>query len=113
MADGHDVSKSLRPQQTVTPLIEAIAPRARLQTRYAVGEEPQLAQAIKDNEDGVVLIAWEHSHIPDIAAAFSPDAPSEWPSAERFDLVWILTRSGDGSYPFDVTPQLLLSGDLP
>lgn len=113
MTDGHDISKSLRPQQTVTPLVEAIAPRAGLQTPYAVGEEPQLARAIKDNEDGVVLIAWEHNHIPHIAAAFSPDAPSEWPSVERFDLVWILTRSGDGSYAFDVTPQSLLSGDLP
>jgi len=110
MVNGQDVSKSLRPQQTVMPLVEAIAPRAGLQTPYSVGEERQLAQKVF-NESGVVLVAWEHNHIPDIAAAFTTDAPSQWPSGARFDLVWILTKGADGSYAFDEVPQSLLAGD--
>jgi broad specificity phosphatase PhoE len=112
MADGHDISKSLRPQQTVTPLVAASGPQKGLQIPYAVGEEAQLAQAIGANENGIVLVAWEHHHIPDIAAAFSTQAYSSWPDS-RFDTVWVLTRLDDGGYAFDEVPQSLLSGDLP
>jgi hypothetical protein len=111
IADGHDISKSLRPQQTVTPLVEAIRPKKGLQTPYAVGEEAALARAIAENEDGVVLVAWEHNHIPAIADAFSTDASAAWPGS-RFDLVWVLTRFS-GTYIFDEVPQSLLSDDLP
>lgn len=111
MADGHDISKSLRPQQTVTPLVAAMSPEKGLQTPCAVGEEAQLAQAIRANENGVVLVAWEHHHIPDIAKAFSAEAPASWPDS-RFDSVWVLARSNDGAYAFDDVPQSLLSDDL-
>jgi broad specificity phosphatase PhoE len=57
ITDGIDVSKSLRPQQTVMPLARVLAPAIVLQTPYAVGEESQLAQSLKRNENGVVLIA--------------------------------------------------------
>jgi broad specificity phosphatase PhoE len=111
LADGVDVSKSLRPQQTVTPLIEALAPAIVLQTPFAVGEETQLAERIQQSENGVVLIAWEHHHIPVIAAIFCSNAPDDW-SGDRYDDVWILNRSNDGSYAFVETPQSLLSGDV-
>jgi broad specificity phosphatase PhoE len=111
ITDGIDVSKSLRPQQTLMPLARVLAPAVVLATPYAVGEESQLAQLLKRNGNGVVLIAWEHHHIPDLASAFSPDAPAQWPD-ERFDDVWILTESGGGAYTFSETPQSLLSGDL-
>jgi hypothetical protein len=110
IADGHDISKSLRPQQTVSPLVDAIAPKKGLQTPYPVGEEAPLVQTILDSEDGVVLVAWEHNHLPVIAQAFSNAAPASWPSC-CFDEVWILTRS-NGSYGFDRTAQSLLSGDV-
>ncbi len=112
IADGHDVSKSLRPQQTVTPLVDAIGPKSGLQTPYAVGQEVGLAQEIGANEDGIVLVAWEHHHIPDIAQAFTAKAPSSWPDSQ-FDSVWVLTQSYDGTYEFDEVPQSLLGGDLP
>ncbi len=111
IADGHDISNSLRPQQTVTPLVAAMNPQKGLQTPYAVGEEAALAQAIRVNENGNVLVAWEHHHIPDIAEAFSSEAPSSWPDS-RFDIVWVLTRSNNGAYAFDEAPQSLLSDDL-
>jgi broad specificity phosphatase PhoE len=107
---GNDVSKSLRPQQTVTPLADALDLPDGLQTPYAVGEESQLAQTIYDTEDGVVLVAWEHNHIPPIAQAFCADAPDSWPD-ERFDDVWILTPSGDNGYALEQVPQSLLCGD--
>jgi broad specificity phosphatase PhoE len=112
MADGHDISKSLRPQQTVTPLVAAMSLQKGLQTPYAVGEEAQLAQAIGAIENGIVLVAWEHNHIPDIAKAFSTEAPTSWPDS-RFDNVWVLTRSSENAYVFDEVPQSLLSDDLP
>jgi broad specificity phosphatase PhoE len=107
---GRDVSKSLRPQQTVTPLADALNLSEGLQTPYAVGEESQLAQSIYDTEDGVVLVAWEHNHIPLIAQAFRANVPDSWPDG-RFDDVWILTASDDGTYAFEQVPQSLLSGD--
>lgn len=112
MADGHDISKSLRPAQTVTPLAEAIGPAKGLQTPFAVGEESQLAQAILALENGIVLVAWEHNHIPIIAQAFSSETPPSWPGS-RFDEVWVFTRSKRGGYGFEEVAQSLLSGDLP
>jgi hypothetical protein len=110
IADGHDISKSLRPQQTVTPLVAAIKPAKGLQTPYAVGEEAELVRAILSSENGVVLVAWEHNHIPIIAAALAPQAPDSW-SKLRFDRVWVFTRSAQGTYEFDDVAQLLLVGD--
>ena len=111
MADGHDISKSLRPQQTVTPLVDAIGPEKGLQTPYAVGDEARLVQAIVANENGVVLVAWEHRHLPDIAKEFSSETPAAWPDS-RFDNVWVLTLSNDGTYIFENVFQSLLSDDL-
>jgi hypothetical protein len=109
MADGHDISQSLRPQQTVTPLVEAIQPKRGLQTPCAVGEESALVQALAA-EKGIVLVAWEHNHIPVVAQAFTNEAPSSWPGS-RFDLVWILTLKKNGGYGFKAVAQALLSGD--
>jgi broad specificity phosphatase PhoE len=111
IADGHDISQSLRPQQTVTPLVEALKPKAGLQAPCAVGEETALAQTLAD-ESGVVLVAWEHHHIPRIAQAFSKEAPPSWDSS-CFDKVWILTRAKSGAYTFKEVSQALLSGDSP
>ena len=111
MADGHDISQSLRPQQTVTPLVDAIQPKRGLQTPCAVGEESALLRVLAA-ENGVVLVAWEHHHIPIIAQAFTKDAPATWPGS-RFDLVWVLTPKKNGNYAFKEVAQALLSGDSP
>ncbi len=109
MADGFDISQSLRPQQTVTPLVELLRPKHGLQTPFAVGEESALSKTLA-GEEGVVLVAWEHHHIPIIAAAFTNAAPSSW-SGDCFDEVWVLARKKDGSYAFKIVPQALLNGD--
>jgi hypothetical protein len=106
---GEDVTKSLRPQQTLTPLSGALG--ISINTDWSVGEEPQLVAAIKA-ETGIVLVAWEHKHIPLIARALSSDAPDRWPHGDRFDLVWVLdTIVGSGMYSFREIHQGLLAGD--
>jgi broad specificity phosphatase PhoE len=110
MADGHDISKSLRPQQTVTPLANALELPNGVQTPYAVGEERALAEALEREERDVILVAWEHHHIPSIARFFTARAPESWPG-DRYDLVWVLTRGEAGAYAFDQVEQRLLAGD--
>jgi hypothetical protein len=63
-------------------------------------------------------VAWEHHHVPDIAANIPAVSdvvfPTVWPG-ERFDLIWRFTlAAGDApAYHFAALPQLLLSGDAP
>lgn len=101
-----DDSKSLRPQETVTPL--ALALELPVNAPCAVGEEGQLAAEIA-SRSGVVLVAWEHKHIPLIAAALGARTPNSWPD-DRFDMVWVLTPHREG-YSFAQVDQSLLGGD--
>ncbi|HET6275293.1 MAG TPA: hypothetical protein VFE16_05060 [Candidatus Cybelea sp.] len=101
-----DDSKSRRPQETVTPL--ALALDLPVNTPYVVGEEAQVAAEIA-SRSGVVLVAWEHKHIPLITAALGAHTPSVWPD-DRFDMVWVLTPHGE-RYHFAQVNQSLLAGD--
>jgi len=66
---------------------------------------------------GVVLIRWEHDHIPALASSL-PTAPgtaipSQWPG-DRFDVIWTFTLvpgAATTQYTFGQVPQQLLSGD--
>jgi hypothetical protein len=61
----------------------------------------------------VVLIAWEHDRIPDIAAAItgtSQTCPEHWPD-DRFDMVWVLGRDTKSEWILTQVPQLVLAGD--
>jgi len=84
---------------------------------YEVGHEPRLAASVLNACSGVVLICWEHDHIPALAAAFpaapGPGIPGKWPG-DRFDVIWALTRqpgSAPPRYAFSQVPQQLLPGD--
>lgn len=105
-------SETRRPQQTVEPLVDLMRERGafRYEARFLKHDTDALiADVLK--KAGTVLIAWEHSCIPDIVAALphAPAVPSEWPK-DRYDLVWVLDRSG-GGWVFQQMPQLVLSGD--
>ncbi len=106
--DGENVAKSLRPQETLAPL--ALALGCAIVVDWSVGQEAQLVNALRA-ESGVVLVAWEHKHIPAIAGAFTGNAPASWPG-DRFDVVWVLDALGAG-YAFRETSQGLLGGDAP
>jgi hypothetical protein len=107
MIDGEDEAKSLRAVQTVTPLAQALA--LNVQKQYLVGQEDLLVQAI-EKETGVVLVAWEHKHIPLIAQKLSAAAPDAWPGKDVFALVWVFNAS-NGGYSFMSIAQDLLAGD--
>jgi broad specificity phosphatase PhoE len=108
IVDGDDVSKSLRPQQTATPTAEKLG--LQLITQFFVGQEAALATDIRTLQ-GIVLVAWEHKHIPIIANALKSNAPTSWPNG-RFDVVWILDyQQAADSYTFTQIDQSLLSGD--
>lgn len=105
-------SESLRPEHTVAPLAAKLG--IETDTRYLKGDEDKLANAAM-TAGGVVLVAWEHQDIPDIAAAIFPNGPypRHWPE-HRFDVVWVFDRTDGGAgWTFSQVPQLLLAGDDP
>ncbi|WP_031357395.1 hypothetical protein [Caballeronia sordidicola] len=111
-AADEDGSASQRPVETVS----VVAQKLDLTTNstYKVGDETDLAAAAMAC-DGVVLVGWEHKHIPLIANAIlgNTTAPQSWPG-NRFDMVWVFDlKAGGGVYSFSQVPQLLLAGDLP
>jgi hypothetical protein len=84
---------------------------------FGEGQEPQLAASVVSNYSGVVLICWEHDHIPALASSLptlpGTVIPQKWPG-DRFDVVWTFTLvpgSAPARYAFGQVPQQLLSGD--
>lgn len=84
---------------------------------FAEGQEPQLAASVVSDYPGVVLICWEHDHIPALASSLPAIAgtsiPQTWPG-DRFDIIWTFTLvpgAAPAEYRFGQVPQQLLSGD--
>jgi hypothetical protein len=87
-------------------------------TPYAEGQEAELAEALVDGYAGVVLVCWEHEHIPAIATALpvgdGSEIPPAWPGS-RFDVIWafdVVAGADPPVYEFSQIPQQVLSGDL-
>jgi hypothetical protein len=100
-------AKSLRSQETVEPLRRKL--QVALNATVAVGNESALIALLRAC-GGAALVAWEHKHIPVIAACFI-DNPPAW--GDRFDAVWVLDRQAGDDYVLTVVNQSLLDGDLP
>jgi hypothetical protein len=88
-----------------------------INTPFPEGQEPALAAAVVADYTGVVLICWEHQHIPAIAAALptvsGTQIPAAWPG-DRFDLIWSFSLqpgAASSTYLFSQIPQQVLSGD--
>ena len=106
--------------QTIQGLADLLG--LSIATPYEVGHEPLLAASVLHACSGVVLICWEHDHIPPLAAAFpaapGTDIPGKWPG-HRFDVIWALTLEPGPAQPgpalpryaFSQLPQQLLPGD--
>jgi hypothetical protein len=102
-------SSSLRPQHTVLELANALD--LTLDVRFPKEDVADLANAAVVAA-GPVMIAWEHEAIPDIVNTIVGNdkaCPQQWPG-DRFDMVWVLDKSGNG-WSFAQLPQLLLAGD--
>lgn len=113
---GH--SRSRRPQETVTPLINRLrGANVKVNFDFPKGQEERVAESALTCE-GVVLISWEHHNIPSITNHFPisknnmTPIPDEWPD-DRYDMVWCFDLDGAGAYIFNQIPQLLLAGDMP
>jgi broad specificity phosphatase PhoE len=104
-----DDGEGQRTRETVAPLADRLG--LPVDTEYGRGQEKKLVDRVVD-EQGPVLISWQHSGITEIADAFpsvKPKPPSEWPD-DRFDVVWTFTRTDDG-WRFAQVPEDLLPGD--
>ena len=104
-----------RTYQTIQGLSERLG--IPIASDFAEGEEPQLAASVVSTSSGVVLICWEHRHIPALASSLPTSAgtviPQKWPG-DRFDVIWSFTLvpgSAPAQYTFGQIPQQLLSGD--
>jgi hypothetical protein len=101
-----------RTHQTIRGLSERLG--VEITTSFAKGQEPELARSVLNSGPGAVLICWEHSHIPALAAALPLAGraviPKSWPD-DRYDVIWTFSLTADDAYAFGQIPQLLLSGD--
>jgi hypothetical protein len=105
-------SKSERPLETVTPLIDFLKQNGgvKVNEHHLKGD----LQGLMDDVlkcTAIVLVAWEHKRIPGLVILLpnAPKVPDTWPD-DRFDMVWIFDRAGTG-WSFSQKPQLLLGGD--
>jgi hypothetical protein len=110
-----DKTAGHRTYQTIEGLSDRLG--VAIVSDFAEGSEPQLAASVVSSGSGVVLICWEHDHIPAIATSL-PTAPGTvipqpWPG-DRFDVIWTFTLvpgSAPAQYTFGQIPQQVLSGD--
>jgi hypothetical protein len=110
-----DKTAGHRTYQTIQGLSDRLA--LPIVSAYPEGDESQLAAAVVSQYSGVVLICWEHSHIPSLASSLptvpGTVIPQAWPSG-RFDVVWTFTLvpgAAAPQYAFGQIPQQLLPGD--
>lgn len=108
---GHG-SKSKRPSETVTALIDLLNAPGNVSfiTSHLKNDLQPLVDDVM-SRDGKVLVAWQHQLIPTMVGLFPnpPAVPQHWPGS-RFDMVWVFDRAGQG-WQFSQLPQLLLAGD--
>jgi hypothetical protein len=102
--------KSLREEQTLSALSDAI--KVPLDVSCGKGMETKAAQIAMEQE-GPVLIAWDHNKIVELSRQISDDPaiPGEWPGS-RFDMVFVFRAKAGGGYDFEQVPQMLLPGDF-
>jgi hypothetical protein len=103
--------RSRRSIETVEPLARQLG--VDVVDRYAAGEEEQLVTELVDHP-GATLVSWHHKalhRIVDHLGDVTPTPPRRWPR-DRYDMVWVFVRVGDG-WRFSQIPQLLLPGDRP
>ncbi len=104
-----------RTYQTIQGLSDRLG--VPIVSAFAEGQEAQLATSVVSGYPGVVLICWEHGHIPALASSLptilGTAIPQTWPG-DRFDVIWTFTLvpgANPAQYTFGQIPQQLLSGD--
>ncbi|MCB8879733.1 histidine phosphatase family protein [Acidisoma cellulosilytica] len=102
---------SKRPTQTVQPLADLMQSQHVPFIESFGKDDLQAAMTEALTRNGIVLMAWEHHRIPDLAALLHPvpATPDAWPD-DRFDVLWVFDHSADG-WAFSQIAQRLLNGD--
>ena len=102
---------SNRPVETLTPLAGEL--HETIDAQYANDEFAKLAHAVLTDpkyDRKVVLIAWHHGRIPQLAGALGvSNAPEKW-DPNVFDRIWEIHFDGRGAMLKDV-PENALPGD--
>ena len=101
---------STRPADTVRPVAAALG----LAVQEEFGSDPPfdaVAVALEAAAAlGPVLVGWRFDTLPELARAIgAKGVPADWP-ASRFDMTWVLEKSGD-AWRLTQVPQLLMPGD--
>lgn len=107
------VTKIHRPYETILGVSRRLD--LPIQSPSLLGKEPAFAEAVLAGGAEVVLIAYEHDHIPALVQGFptvdGTGIPAKWPG-DRFDVIWTFTLNPvGGNYVFSQVPQQLLGGD--
>ena len=108
-AKFHEGHHSKRCYQTLLPLSEKLG--LEIDLSFKNEHVAELIAHVKART-GVVLIAWHHEKIPEVAREIlggDPPLP-HWPD-ERFDVVWVFDAGTNGAYTLRQVPALLLAGD--
>lgn len=104
--------KSLRTQETLTPLAQALGQTVK--HPYTKDQYKELVAEIfttPEYEGKSVLIAWEHHNIPKLAKELGVEPePSHWHGSD-YDSVWVITYTKDGHVKFYTFSQELMYGD--
>jgi hypothetical protein len=108
-------SKSKRPLQTIAPLAARLGIEPRV--NFGKGDEVKLVDDVLQ-QNGVVLICWQHEKIIAIAQrlvgrqASDTAIPQKWPE-DRFDAAWMFDppAANSAAWRFRQIPQQLLAGD--
>ena len=107
----HKKKGSIRSLQTLQPLSQSLG--IEVQAPYTRDEVSKLVQMLAERsefKDQVVLIAWQHDTLADIARLLGvEDAPAKW--GKVFDRYWVLESRNGRISSFKNLPQRLLSGD--
>jgi hypothetical protein len=80
----------VRMLQTVTPI--AVQHNLVLNSKFAGADVAALAKDAR-SRFGLVLIVWDHSHIPALAAALGVQSLPKW-GAHDFDSIWVIGYDG-------------------
>jgi hypothetical protein len=115
LSPSHSDTAAHRTYQTIQGLSDRLG--LPIVSAFAEGQEAQLAASVVSGHSGVVLICWEHGHIPALASSLptirGTAVPQAWPG-DRFDVIWTFTLvpgAAKTQYAFGQVPQRLLSGD--
>ncbi|MNL04736.1 hypothetical protein D3C87_1253110 [compost metagenome] len=107
----HKKKGSIRSIQTLQPISQALGLEVQAPfTRDQVADLVQTLAESSELEGQVVLVAWQHETLADIATQLGANAPAKW-GGKVFDRFWVLESKNGRITSFKNLPQRLLSGD--